>query len=142
MLSNNNFGYKKKELLNILKNYQNINLDNLQKEADYLRKKQVGDKVMYVVNRNINFTNICEQHCSFCAFRRDENENGSVWLDIETILSKCQQAIDLDATEICMQGGLNPQAQIQGSSLKYYLQLIENIKNNFPQLHLHGFSPQ
>ena len=68
---------KKKELLNILKNYQNINLDNLQKEADYLRKKQVGDKVMYVVNRNINFTNICEQHCSFCAFRRDENENGS-----------------------------------------------------------------
>ncbi|MGY6530183.1 MAG: 7,8-didemethyl-8-hydroxy-5-deazariboflavin synthase subunit CofH [Cyanobacterium sp.] len=142
MLNDNNSGYEKKELLNILKNYQNINLDNLQKKADYLRKKQVGDTVTYVINRNINFTNICEQHCSFCAFRRDENEEGSFWLDIETILSKCQQAIDLDATEICMQGGLNPYAQIQGSSLKYYLQLIKNIKNNFPQLHLHGFSPQ
>lgn len=142
MLTDNRVIYEKKELLNILKNYQKINIQEVKKDADNLRKKQVGDKVTYVINRNINFTNICEQHCSFCAFRRDADDEESFWLDIETILSKCQEAINLNATEICMQGGLNPQAQIQGSSLKYYLQLIKSIKKEFPQLHLHGFSPQ
>ncbi|WP_069791942.1 7,8-didemethyl-8-hydroxy-5-deazariboflavin synthase subunit CofH [Cyanobacterium sp. IPPAS B-1200] len=134
--------YTKEQLLNILRNYQNSSLEELRKEADNLRKKQVGDRVTYVVNRNINFTNICEQHCSFCAFRKDEGQIGAFWLDIETILGKCQDAMDVGATEICMQGGLNPQAQIQGSSLKYYLELIKGIKTEFPQLHLHGFSPQ
>ncbi|MBE9222634.1 7,8-didemethyl-8-hydroxy-5-deazariboflavin synthase subunit CofH [Cyanobacterium stanieri LEGE 03274] len=142
MLINNRVRDEEKEFLNILKNYQKINLQKVKKEADNLRKKQVGDKVTYVINRNINFTNICEQHCSFCAFRRDANDKGVFWLDIETILRKCQEAINLNATEICMQGGLNPQAQIQGSSLKYYLQLIKSIKKEFSQLHLHAFSPQ
>ncbi|AFZ46227.1 FO synthase subunit 2 [Cyanobacterium stanieri PCC 7202] len=142
MLIDNRVRDEEKEFLNILKNYQKINLQEVKKEADNLRQKQIGDKITYVINRNINFTNICEQHCSFCAFRRDADDEGSFWLDIETILNKCQEAINLDATEICMQGGLNPQARIQGSSLKYYLQLIKSIKKEFPQLHLHGFSPQ
>lgn len=110
--------------------------------ADLLRQKQAGEKVTYVINRNINFTNICEQHCSFCAFRRDVDQAGAFWLDTEQIISKAAEAVKIGATEICMQGGLNPQAKIDGASLPYYLKLITEIKSNFPQLHLHAFSPQ
>ena len=92
--------------------------------ADRLRQKQVGDTVTYVINRNINFTNICEQHCSFCAFRRDANEAGSFWLDSQEIIDKAKEAISIGATEICMQGGLNPQAKLNGTSLDYYLNLV------------------
>ena len=110
--------------------------------ADLLRQKQVGETITYVINRNINFTNICEQHCSFCAFRRDADEAGSFWLNTEQIIAKAAEAVKFGATEICMQGGLNPQAKIKGASLSYYLKLITKIKFNFPQLHLHAFSPQ
>lgn len=110
--------------------------------ADKLRQQQVGDFVTYVINRNINFTNICEQHCSFCAFRRDEGDTGAYWLDWEQILAKVKDAVRRGATEICMQGGLNLQAKINGKSLPYYFKLVETIKQEFTQLHLHAFSPQ
>ena len=110
--------------------------------SDKLRQQQVGDFVTYVINRNINFTNICEQHCSFCAFRRDEGDTGAYWLDWVQILAKVKDAVQRGATEICMQGGLNLQAKINGKSLPYYLKLVETIKQDFPQLHLHAFSPQ
>ncbi len=110
--------------------------------ADRLRQKYVGDTVTYVVNRNINFTNICEQHCSFCAFRRDPEEKGAFWLNNAQILAKAAEAVKRGATEICIQGGLNPQAKINGQSLPYYLKLIEAIEQEYPQLHIHGFSPQ
>lgn len=110
--------------------------------ANTLRQEQVGNSVTYVINRNINFTNICEQHCSFCAFRRDATQEGSYWLDWEQILEKAADAVSRGATEICMQGGLNPQAQLNGKTLPYYLKLVETIKEKFPQLHLHAFSPQ
>jgi 5-amino-6-(D-ribitylamino)uracil---L-tyrosine 4-hydroxyphenyl transferase len=110
--------------------------------ADRLRQQQVGETVTYVINRNINFTNICEQHCSFCAFRRDADETGSFWLDNSQIIAKATEAVGIGATEICMQGGLNPQAKLDGSSLAFYLNLISEIKASFPQLHLHAFSPQ
>ena len=119
---------------------ENINL--IRSAADQLRFQQVGNTVTFVINRNINFTNICEQHCSFCAFRRDEGETGAFWLATEQILSKAQAAVEEGATEICMQGGLNPQSKYQGTSLGYYLQLIKALKQAFPQLHLHAFSPQ
>ncbi|TFI55740.1 7,8-didemethyl-8-hydroxy-5-deazariboflavin synthase subunit CofH [Mastigocladus laminosus UU774] len=110
--------------------------------ADKLRQRQAGDTVTYVINRNINFTNICEQHCSFCAFRRDEGDEGAYWLDWTAIVEKTQDAVKRGATEICMQGGLNPAAQINGKSLSYYLKLVKTIKQEFPHLHLHAFSPQ
>ncbi|MCC0175978.1 7,8-didemethyl-8-hydroxy-5-deazariboflavin synthase subunit CofH [Waterburya agarophytonicola K14] len=114
----------------------------IRKTADLLRQQQVGDTVTYIINRNINFTNICEQHCSFCAFRRDAGEAGSFWLDIEQIINKAAEAVKIGATEICMQGGLNPQAKLEGTSLAYYLNIVTEIKSHFPQLHLHAFSPQ
>jgi FO synthase subunit 2 len=114
----------------------------IQEAADQLRYRQAGDSVTYVINRNINFTNICEQHCSFCAFRRDAGEDGAYWLDWGQIQEKATDAVRRGATEICMQGGLNPEAKIKGAFLPYYLQLVKTIKNEFPQLHLHAFSPQ
>jgi 5-amino-6-(D-ribitylamino)uracil---L-tyrosine 4-hydroxyphenyl transferase len=117
-------------------------IDRIRVTADRLRQQQVGDTVTYVINRNINFTNICEQHCSFCAFRRDAGAEGAFWLSTEQILAKAQDAVARYATEICMQGGLHPGAKIAGKSLTYYLQLVTAIKSTFPQLHLHAFSPQ
>lgn len=115
---------------------------HIRQTADCLRQQQSGETVTYVINRNINFTNICEQHCSFCAFRRDEGQEGSYWLDLTQILEKAEDAVQRGATEICMQGGLNPNAKWQGSSLSYYLRIVDGIKRQFPDLHLHAFSPQ
>ena len=114
----------------------------IQVTADQLRQKQAGNTVTYVINRNINFTNICEQHCSFCAFRRDDGDADAYWLNSAQILEKATDAVHRGATEICMQGGLHPQAQINGKSLPYYLKLVKTIKDEFPHLHLHAFSPQ
>jgi 5-amino-6-(D-ribitylamino)uracil---L-tyrosine 4-hydroxyphenyl transferase len=115
---------------------------SIRSTADKLRYTQAGDTVTYVINRNINFTNICEQHCSFCAFRRDDGEAGAYWLDWTQILPKLTDGVQRGATEICMQGGLNLQAKVNGKSLPYYLNLVESIKQEFPHLHLHAFSPQ
>ncbi|MEO0825356.1 MAG: 7,8-didemethyl-8-hydroxy-5-deazariboflavin synthase subunit CofH [Cyanobacteria bacterium J06639_14] len=115
---------------------------SIQAAADTLRQRQAGDTVTYVVNRNINYTNICEQHCSFCAFRRDADQPGAYWLDWDTMLQKAADGVARGATEICMQGGLNPEAKIDGSSLKFYCKLLQTLKAAFPKLHLHAFSPQ
>jgi 5-amino-6-(D-ribitylamino)uracil---L-tyrosine 4-hydroxyphenyl transferase len=130
------------EGLVLLQQTSDVALEAIRVVADQLRQQQVGDRVSYVVNRNINFTNICEQHCSFCAFRRDEGAEGAYWLDFEQILAKASEAVSLGATEICMQGGLHVGAKRSGSSLAYYQQLINTIKTTFPELHLHAFSPQ
>lgn len=114
----------------------------IRQAADQLRQQQSGETVTYVINRNINFTNICEQHCSFCAFRRDEDAEGAYWLDEAKILEKTTDAVARNATEICMQGGLHPGAKLNGGSLPYYLRIVRTIKETFPHLHLHAFSPQ
>jgi FO synthase subunit 2 len=126
----------------LLKQTEPIAVAAIQETADRLRHRQAGDVVTYVINRNINFTNICEQHCSFCAFRRDAGEDGAYWLDWGQIQEKAADAVRRGATEICMQGGLNPEAKINGGFLPYYVGLVKTIKNEFPHLHLHAFSPQ
>jgi 5-amino-6-(D-ribitylamino)uracil---L-tyrosine 4-hydroxyphenyl transferase len=130
------------EALTLLQQSQPELIAAIKQTADYLRQQQSGETVTYVINRNLNFTNICEQHCSFCAFRRDANTEGAFWLDTAEIITKISEAVALGATEICMQGGLHPQAKINGTSLAYYQQLIQNIKQQFPHLHIHAFSPQ
>jgi 5-amino-6-(D-ribitylamino)uracil---L-tyrosine 4-hydroxyphenyl transferase len=126
----------------LLRQQSPVAIAQIRSVADQLRRQQVGEVVTYVVNRNINFTNICEQHCSFCAFRRDEDEAEAFWLELPQILEKAVDAVKQGATEICMQGGLNPKAKLHGSSLRYYLQIVETLQSQFPQLHLHAFSPQ
>jgi FO synthase subunit 2 len=130
------------EALTLLHEHKPENLEAIRDTANLLRQKQVGDTVTYVINRNLNFTNICEQHCSFCAFRRDSETEGAFWLDEAEIIAKTTEAVARGATEICMQGGLNPDAKVANSSLKYYVGLVTTIKERFPELHLHAFSPQ
>ena len=98
--------------------------------------------VSYVVNRNLNFTNHCVQHCSFCAFRRDAGAAGAYWHSFELLQKKAAEAASLGASELCIQGGLNPEARRQGSALAYYAELLEALTEAAPGLHLHAFSPQ
>lgn len=126
----------------LLTQTEKVLVDATRRTADKLRQQQAGESVTYVINRNINFTNICEQHCNFCAFRRDEGEAGAFWLGIDQIIEKAADAVQKQATEICMQGGLHPQAKLNKTSLDYYLRLVKILKREFPQLHLHAFSPQ
>ena len=79
--------------------------------ADELRRRQVGDVVTYVVNRNINFTNVCIKHCTFCAFSRDHREEEGYFLPIEEVVRRAEEAADMGATEVCLQAGLPPEAR-------------------------------
>ncbi|ACA99907.1 MULTISPECIES: 7,8-didemethyl-8-hydroxy-5-deazariboflavin synthase subunit CofH [Cyanophyceae] len=117
-------------------------IESIRMAADTLRQSLCGETVTYVVNRNLNFTNICEQHCHFCAFRRDAGDPDSFWLDQAQLQEKAAAAWAEGATELCIQGGLNPQAKRNGRSLDYYLDLVAALKDAFPGLHLHAFSPQ
>ncbi len=114
----------------------------LQAQADALRQVLAGETVSYVVNRNLNFTNHCVQHCSFCAFRRDAGAAGAYWHGFEMLQNKAAEAAALGATELCIQGGLNPEARSQGSALAYYAELLVALTEAAPGLHLHAFSPQ
>ena len=114
----------------------------LRQQADQLRQALVGDTVTYVVNRNLNYTNHCLQHCSFCAFRRDPGADGAYWHSFDTLQERAAEAARLGATELCIQGGLNPEARLQGSALRYYQALLEALQQAAPGVHLHAFSPQ
>src|SRR5437588_782435 len=105
--------------------------------ADELRRRHVGDTVTYVVNRNINFTNVCIKHCGFCAFSRDHREEEGYFLPIEEVVRRAREAWDLGATEVCIQAGLPP--KLDG---RFYIDLTRAIKSALPELHLHAFSPE
>lgn len=100
--------------------------------ADELRDLAVGDIVTYVVNRNINFASRCVGTCGFCAFK---DKNGYV-LSLEEIMVKVREAKQAKATEVCIQGGLLPNV-----GLDFYLGIVEAIKAEFPEMHIHSFSP-
>jgi len=105
--------------------------------ADELRKRTVGDIVTYVVNRNINFTNVCVKRCGFCAFSRDHREEQGYFLPTEMIVEKAKQAHKYGATEVCVQAGLPP--KMEGD---LYVKICEAIKKELPDMHVHGFSPE
>ena len=114
-----------------------LELNALMMTADELRRRRVGDIVTYVVNRNINFTNVCIKRCGFCAFSRDHREEEGYFLPMNEILRRAKEAHDLGATEVCVQAGLPP--QMEGD---YYIQLCGTIKSELPDMHIHGFSPE
>src|SRR5204863_3740275 len=105
--------------------------------ADELRRRQVGDVVTFVVNRNINFTNVCIKHCTFCAFSRDHREEEGYFLPVAEVVRRAQEARDLGATEVCIQAGLPP--KLDG---RYYIDLTRAITTALPELHIHAFSPE
>jgi FO synthase subunit 2 len=105
--------------------------------ADELRRRQVGDVVTFVVNRNVNFTNVCIKHCTFCAFSRDHREEEGYFLPMAEVVRRAQEAWSLGATEVCIQAGLPP--KLDG---RYYIDLCRALKRALPELHLHAFSPE
>ena len=105
--------------------------------ADEIRKRRVGDTVTYVVNRNINFTNVCIKQCGFCAFSRDFREEEGYFLPTEEIVRRAKEAYQLGATEVCIQAGLPP--DMEGD---LYENICREIKKEIPDIHIHGFSPE
>ncbi|MEK7814937.1 MAG: 5-amino-6-(D-ribitylamino)uracil--L-tyrosine 4-hydroxyphenyl transferase CofH, partial [Chloroflexota bacterium] len=101
------------------------------------RRRTVGDVVTYVVNRNINFTNVCIKRCGFCAFSRDYREEEGYFLPFEEVIRRAKEAWDYGATEVCIQAGLPP--QMEGD---LYIKLCQAIKQELPDIHIHGFSPE
>ncbi|MCI0624109.1 MAG: 5-amino-6-(D-ribitylamino)uracil--L-tyrosine 4-hydroxyphenyl transferase CofH [Acidobacteria bacterium] len=105
--------------------------------ADHLRKETVGDVVTYVINRNINFTNVCVKRCHFCAFSRNHRSQEGYWLPLEEIVRRACEARDYGATEVCLQAGLPP--DMQGN---LYIRICQAIKDALPEVHIHAFSPE
>src|SRR6185503_19048461 len=106
------------------------------KVADEMRRRKIGEAITYVVNRNLNFTNICIVGCAFCGFSRGPKAKDAYFHSNETLLKKSREAVALGATELCIQGGLP--RDLNGN---YYAQLLRDIHTELPELHLHAFSP-
>jgi len=104
--------------------------------ADDLRKETVGDEVTYVVNRNINFTNVCYVGCRFCAFAQRRTDADAYSLSLDQVADRAEEAWNLGATEVCMQGGIDP--QLPGTA---YFDLAAAVKERVPGMHVHAFSP-
>ena len=104
--------------------------------ADDVRRDTVGDDVTYVVNRNINFTNVCYTGCRFCAFAQRRTDADAFTLSLEEVTERAAEAWAEGATEVCMQGGIDP--QLAGTA---YLDLARAVKAGAPGLHLHAYSP-
>ncbi|MDP9329280.1 MAG: bifunctional FO biosynthesis protein CofGH [Actinomycetota bacterium] len=111
-------------------------LQALCRVADDLRAEAVGDEVTYVINRNINFTNVCYVGCRFCAFAQREADAESYTLTLAEVADRAEEAWDRGATEICMQGGIHP--DLPGT---FYLDLLDAIKARTPDIHIHAYSP-
>src|ERR1041385_5296559 len=124
------------EQCSLLANAEGDELLGLLTAADQLRCELAGNIVTYVVNRNINFTNICFVGCKFCAFSRGPREEDTYLPTLEQMAKKAREAWDLGATEVCIQGGLP-----RDLSPYYYRDILRTIKNETPQMHIHAFSP-
>jgi FO synthase subunit 2 len=105
--------------------------------ADQLRAEAVGDIATYVVNRNINFTNVCVRHCGFCAFSRGHVADEGYYLPVEEVVRRAAEAREMGATEVCVQAGLAP-----GMDPWHYVKMLRAIKTALPDMHVHGFSPE
>ncbi|MGH0036013.1 MAG: 5-amino-6-(D-ribitylamino)uracil--L-tyrosine 4-hydroxyphenyl transferase CofH [Myxococcota bacterium] len=105
--------------------------------ADQARRDDVGDDVTYVVCRNINFTNVCYVGCSFCGFARHGDEAEAYDHPMERIVEKCRSAVERGASEVCIQGGIHP-----NKDHTHYREILESIKAEFPELHIHAYSPE
>ncbi|MGZ4583582.1 MAG: bifunctional FO biosynthesis protein CofGH [Mycobacterium sp.] len=104
--------------------------------ADSLRRDAVGDEVTFVVNRNINFTNICYTGCRFCAFAQHKGDADAYSLSVDEVADRAWDAHVQGATEVCMQGGIDPELPVTG-----YAELVRAVKARVPSMHVHAFSP-
>lgn len=113
-----------------------VELDALSQAANEVRAAAVGDVVTYVVNRNLNFTNVCYTGCRFCAFAQRRDDPDAYMLSLAQIADRVDEAWQLGATEVCMQGGIHP--DLPGD---YYFAVLDAVRERVPQIHIHAFSP-
>ncbi len=113
-----------------------VALDEMTRLADALRRDVVGGDVTYVVNRNINFSNICYVGCRFCAFAQRERDADAFRLSPDDVADRAEEAWRAGATEVCMQGGIDPRLPVGG-----YAELVRAVKARVPDMHVHAFSP-
>ncbi len=109
----------------------------LLRTADVARKDDVGDDVSFVITRNINFTNVCYVGCSFCGFARHRDEDEAYDRSFAQINEKARDAVARGATEVCIQGGIDPEKEPE-----HYRGILTHLKDEFPDLHIHAFSPE
>jgi len=120
----------------LLANTEGADLQALISFAGTLRRETVGDAITYVVNRNINFTNVCFVGCSFCGFGKGPGAPGAYSLSVDDVVRKAREAWDIGATEVCIQGGLP--RDLDGF---FYRDILRAIKQAIPAMHVHAFSP-
>ncbi|MET7440661.1 bifunctional FO biosynthesis protein CofGH [Streptomyces sp. NPDC004082] len=111
-------------------------LDALTRIADDVRRSAVGDDVTYIVTRNINFTNVCYTGCRFCAFAQRRTDADAYTLSLDQVADRAQQAWEVGAVEVCMQGGIHP--DLPGTA---YFDIAKAVKERVPGMHVHAFSP-
>jgi FO synthase len=111
-------------------------LEAVTRLADELRRDAAGDTVTYIVNRNINFTNVCYTGCRFCAFAQRKGDADAFTLSVDEVAQRAWEAHVDGATEVCMQGGIDPELPVTG-----YADLVRAIKRRVPSMHVHAFSP-
>ena len=129
-------GISDAEALTLFDALPGAELDALAALADNVRRDAVGDEVTYVVNRNINFTNVCYTGCRFCAFAQRRTDADAYTLSLAEVGERAEAAWDVGATEVCLQGGIHP--DLPGSA---YFEIAAEIKRRAPDLHVHAFSP-
>jgi len=138
-LATQNKGLKEEQIVNLFE-ARGPDFTYLRDAADELRQDIVGDEITFVVNRNINYTNICYFHCTFCAFSKGKTSEGlrgkPYDISLEEITRRSQEAFERGATEVCLQGGIHP--SYNGNT---YKSIISAIKATQPELHIHAFSP-
>ncbi|HZQ69039.1 MAG TPA: 5-amino-6-(D-ribitylamino)uracil--L-tyrosine 4-hydroxyphenyl transferase CofH [Terriglobales bacterium] len=120
----------------LLSRVEDNDLLGLLTAADAVRRELAGNIVTYIVNRNINFTNVCFVGCKFCAFSRGPREADTYFLELEQVAQKAREAWELGATEVCIQGGLP-----HGLPPYYYRDILRAVKSATPRMHIHAFSP-
>ncbi|MBH5335294.1 bifunctional FO biosynthesis protein CofGH [Streptomyces pactum] len=111
-------------------------LDALCRIADDVRRDTVGDEVTYIVTRNINFTNVCYTGCRFCAFAQRRTDADAYTLSLDQVADRAEQAWEVGAVEVCMQGGIHP--DLPGTA---YFDIARAVKQRVPGMHVHAFSP-
>jgi cyclic dehypoxanthinyl futalosine synthase len=117
--------------------YREMPLNELGRWADARCRALHGETIRtYVIDRNINYTNVCTAKCTFCAFRRDGHEDDAYTLEYDELLEKIVELVEIGGTQILMQGGMNPELP-----LSWYVDLLREIKARFPRVHVHAFSP-
>ncbi len=117
--------------------WHRLPLTDLGRLADRRCRGLHGDRIRtYVIDRNINYTNVCTAKCTFCAFRRDLDDSDAYTLEYDALLEKVRELVAIGGTQILMQGGMNPELP-----LDWYLELLGRIKTAFPEVHVHAFSP-